>query len=77
MKQRFNIDKMGVLVLLSHLLITLAMIVIYALFAWLGKPVATVENMLLIIMGYWFGAIGSNSIRPPKDNDDVNKDVNK
>lgn len=59
-----KVDRMGVLVLMSHLLITLAMIALYAVFAWLGKPVTTIENMLLVIVGYWFGAMGTNAIRP-------------
>lgn len=62
--QKNKVDRMGVLVLMSHLLITLAMIVLYAVFAWLGKPVTTIENMLLVIVGYWFGAMGTQAIRP-------------
>ena len=59
-----NVDKMGVLVLMSHLIITLAMIVTYALFAYFEKPLTTIENMLLVIVGYWFGAMGTQAIRP-------------
>lgn len=59
-----NVDKMGVLVLVSHLVITLAILALYAVFAYMGKPLTTIENMLLVIVGYWFGAIGTNAIRP-------------
>ena len=59
-----NVDKMGVLVLVSHLIITLAILALYAVFAYLGKPLTTIENMLLVIVGYWFGAIGTSAIRP-------------
>lgn len=59
-----NVDKMGVLVLMAHLIITLAMIVTYALFAYFEKPLTTIENMLLVIVGYWFGAMGTQAIRP-------------
>jgi hypothetical protein len=59
-----KIDRMGVLLLMSHLLITLAMISLYGIFAYLGKPVTTIENMLLVIVGYWFGAMGTSAIRP-------------
>lgn len=59
-----KVDKMGVLVLLSHLIVTLAIIAVYVVFAYLGKPLTTIENMLLVIVGYWFGAMGTNAIRP-------------
>lgn len=59
-----KIDRMGVLVLLSHLIITLAMLTLYGVFAYMGKPLTTIENMLLVIVGYWFGAMGTNAIRP-------------
>lgn len=59
-----KVDGMGVLVLMAHLVITLAMLGLYGVFAYYGKPVTTIENMLLVIVGYWFGAIGTNAIRP-------------
>lgn len=59
-----KLDRMGVLVLLSHLIITLAMLTLYGVFAYMGKPLTTIENMLLVIVGYWFGAMGTNAIRP-------------
>jgi len=37
---------------------------LYAFFSYMGKDVVTIENMLLVIVGYWFGAIGTNAIRP-------------
>ena len=70
-----KLDRMGVLVLLSHLLITLAMIGLYALFAWLGKPVTTIENMLLVIVGYWFGAMGTNQLRNQPKEEQVTEKV--
>lgn len=57
-------DRMGVWVLVAHLIITLAMLAIYGLFSFYGKSVGTIENMLLVIIGYWFGAIGTQQIRP-------------
>ena len=59
-----KVDRMGVYILMAHLIITLAVLIIYGFFAYIGKPVTTVENMLLIIVGYWFGAMGKNSLRP-------------
>jgi hypothetical protein len=60
-----KIDKMGVVLLMAHLLVTLAILGVYALFAYLGKPLTTIENMLLIIIGWWFGAIGKETLRKP------------
>lgn len=62
-----KLDRMGVLVLMSHLIITLAMLALYALFAWLGKPLTTIENMLFVVVGYWFGALGTNALTKKKD----------
>lgn len=59
-----KVDRMGALILVAHLVITLAIITLYGFFAYIGKPLTTVENMLLIIVGYWFGAMGKNQIRP-------------
>ena len=58
-----QVDKMGVLILVAHLIITLAILSVYALFAYMGKPLTTIENMLLVIVGYWFGTMGGNAIR--------------
>lgn len=57
-----SIDKMGVLYLMAHLIITLAFIVVYAVFAYIGQPLTTIENMLLVIVGYWFGAMGKEQM---------------
>lgn len=59
-----KLDRMGVLVLVSHLVITLAILAIYAVFTIMGKNVGTIEMILMVIIGYWFGAIGNNQIRP-------------
>jgi hypothetical protein len=59
-----NIDKMGVLVLVAHLIITLAMIAAYVLFSYLDKSTSAIENMLLIAVGFWFASMGQNAIRP-------------
>lgn len=74
-----QIDRMGVFILVAHLLVTLSLIATYIIFAYFGKSVTTIENMLLIVVGYWFGqyAIGkqpqqqeppqSAVIQTPKD----------
>ena len=59
-----NSDKMGELVLMAHLIVTVLMLLVYVTFAYMGKPLTTIENMLLVIVGYWFGAMGTQAIRP-------------
>lgn len=71
-----NIDKMGVLVLVAHLIITLAMIGAYVLFSYLDKSTSAIENMLLIAVGFWFASMGQNTIRP-NNQQQVNENVNK
>lgn len=55
-----NMDRMEVLVLVAHLIITLAMIAAYTFFTYLDKGTTTIENMLLIAVGFWFSAMGKN-----------------
>lgn len=62
--QKQKIDRMGVYVLMAHLVITVALIVAYVIFTILDKPVGTVETALFMVLAYWFGAMGSNAIRP-------------
>lgn len=57
-------DRMGVYVLVSHLLITIAFLVAYVVFAFMGKDVTNLETILTVIIGYWFGAMGVSTIRP-------------
>lgn len=59
-----KIDRTGVLVIMSHLIITLALIVGYIVFTVLDKPVGTIETALFMVLAYWFGAMGNNIIRP-------------
>ena len=57
-----KIDKMGVLILMSHLIITLAFIVIYAFAMFNGHDDDTLRTILTVIVGYWFGAVGKEAI---------------
>lgn len=66
-----KVDRMGVYVLASHLIITLAMIGAYVFFTWIGKPTGSIENMLLIAIGFWFASMSNNAIRPPASNTTV------
>lgn len=59
-----NVDNMGVIVLVSHLIITIAIILVYGYTLFAGKGDATLQTILTVIIGYWFGSMGSNAIRP-------------
>lgn len=65
-----KIDRMGVLILMSHLIITLAFIVIYAFAMFNGHADDTLRTILTVIVGYWFGAVGKEAIinRPQRMN---------
>ena len=56
-------DNLGVYVLLSHLLITLAIIGVYAYTLFTGQGDETLKTILTVIIGYWFGSIGVNSLK--------------
>jgi hypothetical protein len=62
-----KIDRMGVLVLMSHLLITLAIIGVYFYTLHTGQGDETLKTVLTVIVGYWFGSMGATAIRSKKD----------
>ncbi|MCU7526196.1 MAG: hypothetical protein HF308_17105 [Ignavibacteria bacterium] len=64
-----KIDKMGVLVLMSHLIITLAIIGVYFFTLYNGHGDETLKTVLTVIVGYWFGSMGSQAIRGKKNNE--------
>jgi hypothetical protein len=52
---------MEVLRLMSHLLITLSIIIGYVVLVYIkGEHDATLQGALLVAVGYWFGAVGLN-----------------
>lgn len=59
-----NIDQKELIVIAAHLIITLAIIAAYAFFAYIGKPTTSIENMLLIAVGFWFAAMKRPSEQP-------------
>lgn len=59
-----KVDKMGVYVLVSHLVITLAIVAVYSYTVFTGKGDATLQTILTVIIGYWFGSMGTSAIRP-------------
>lgn len=58
-----NPDKMGVYVLMSHLLITLAIIAVYAYTLVSGNQDETLKTVITVIVGYWFGSMGGQAIK--------------
>jgi hypothetical protein len=62
-----NLDGMGVVVLLAHLVITLAVLTIYAVGSIQGHADETLKTLLFAIVGYWFGAIGKDQLTKKKD----------
>jgi hypothetical protein len=59
-----KIDRMGVLVLVSHLIITLVILGIYGFTLYTGQGDETLKTILTVIIGYWFGSMGVSAIRP-------------
>jgi hypothetical protein len=68
-----KIDRMGVLVLMSHLIITLVILAIYGYTLHTGQGDETLKTILTVIIGYWFGSMGAQAIRKPNVDENVNK----
>jgi carbon starvation protein CstA len=68
-----KIDKMGVVVLMAHLIITLAVIAAYLITLWIGKPDDIFKVAIPVIIGYWFGAMGATSLRKTDKTDTEEK----
>jgi hypothetical protein len=68
-----KIDKMGVIVLMAHLVITLVVIAAYLFTLWLGKPDEIFKVAIPVIIGYWFGAMGATSLRKKTDETEEKK----
>lgn len=60
-----NIDRLGVYILMAHLVITLAFIGVYAYTLVSGQEDDTLRTILTVIVGYWFGAMGKDMLRRP------------
>ena len=58
-----RLDRMGVLILLSHLLITLSFIGVYVFTLQAGQEDETIKTILTVIVGYWFGSMGTDAIK--------------
>jgi TctA family transporter len=62
-----NIDINGVIILVAHLIITLAVIAIYAYGSITGHPDETLKTIIYAIIGFWFGAIGKDQLTKKTD----------
>jgi hypothetical protein len=58
-----SIDRMGVMLLMSHLIITLVILAIYGYTLHTGQGDETLKTILTVIIGYWFGSMGADAIR--------------
>lgn len=65
-----EIDKMGVYILMSHLIITLAIISVYCYTLMIGQGDDTLKTILTVIVGYWFGSMGVTAIKQTKKEGD-------
>ena len=58
--------RLEVLALMAHLVVTLGILGLYGFSLFSGHPDTTLQNLLLIIGGYWFGVVG-NALNKGKD----------
>lgn len=73
-----KLDRMGVLVLLSHLIITLAIVGVYAYTLATGQADETLKTVLTVIIGYWFGSVGAQALRSNQaPHEKVKEDIKK
>jgi hypothetical protein len=71
-----KIDKMGVVVIAAHLIITLVVIIGYIICLIKQIKAPQLETMAFMIMAYWFGAMGANKIGKidnPTTNDETKR----
>jgi hypothetical protein len=62
-----SLPRLEVLYLMTHLVITLCIIVLYGVLTALGHNDETLRNLLLLIGGYWFGAMSGQTIKSNLD----------
>lgn len=57
------LQRTEVLTLLAHLIVTISLIALYGMTIILDKPEPTLQNALLIAIGFWFGAAGGVKVK--------------
>ena len=65
--------KTEVYYLMSHLIITLAIIAVYCYTLMSGQGDDTLKTILTVIVGYWFGSMGVNVIKPSNTQTQINQ----
>ncbi len=53
----------GVFIITSHLVITLAVLIVYAYTLYTGVGDETLKTVLTVIIGYWFGSMGITAVK--------------
>lgn len=57
------IFSMEVMTLVFHFVITIAVLIGYIFTIIKGSPDETLKNLLMVIGGYWFGALASTAVK--------------
>lgn len=58
-----NIDGMGLVILMSHLIITLALLGVYSYTLFIGQADETLKTIMTVVVGYWFGSMGITAVK--------------
>lgn len=53
-----NLDRMEVLKLMAHLVITVLLILVYTYLKATGQDAGDMATFISLAIGYWFGALG-------------------
>lgn len=64
--------RLEVTYIVAHLVITLSVLGVYLVTLIKGAPDTTLQNLLLIIGGYWFGAMGAGKLKDALSKGDSN-----
>lgn len=57
------LQRSEVVTLLAHLVITLALFALYGVTIVMDRPEPTLQNAILIAIGFWFGAAGGAKLK--------------
>lgn len=57
--------RLEVMYIMAHLVITLCLLLLYGVLAWKGHQDEILQSLLLIMGGYWFGAMGADKFKKP------------
>lgn len=71
-----NVKRLEVITLMFHFILTLFILGGYMVTVWKGIPDETMKNLLLLVGGWWFGAVSGSKVKDlvkknPKRKDDT------